>query len=334
MTDNFFWRNFAKRSLICFIIIIILLFSCILRTAKIATSNYSEVQKNFSSLKIKIGNTRGTIFDCNKYPLTNNQKKIIACVSPTPRAITAISQVLEGEALESILNLLKSGKPATCEVPEIISCDGIVCTEIYSTSDYIPAIHTVGYTDTENKGVSGLQKAYDNILFNSQDLTVRFASDGKGKVLSGINPEISGETAPYNNAVVTTIDINIQKIAEQEAENLGLGSIVIADAETAKIRAISSVPTFNTTNISQLLNKETSPLFNRSLAAYNVGSVFKPCVAAAGIETDNSSFCYTCTGSFEIIDRVFKCHEHMGHGFTDLNSAIANSCNTFFTILA
>lgn len=330
MYDKQFWFYFSKRSLICFIVIIALLFSCILRTAKIATSNYSEVQKNFSSLKIKIGNTRGTIFDCNKYPITNNQKKIIACISPTPRAVTAISQYLSGEALTTVLEQLKSGKPVTCEVPEKIDCDGIVCTEIYTTTPNISAIHTIGYTNTENKGVIGIQKAYDNILYNQDDITVRLACDGKGRVLSGIAPEILGETSPYNNAVVTTIDINIQNIAESEAENLGLGSIVIANAKTAKIRAIASVPTFNTNDISQVLNEETTPLFNRSLAAYNVGSVFKPCVAAAGIEKGYSSFCYTCMGSFEIIDRVFKCHEHLGHGNMDLNYAIAKSCNTYF----
>ncbi len=330
MTDKLFWHIFAKRSLICFILIIALLFSCILRTAVISTSNYSEVQKNFSSLKIKIGNTRGTIFDCNKYPLTNNTKKIIACVSPTPRAVTAISQVLEDDNLSNVLDALKSGKPTVCEVPKQISCDGIVCAEIYETSSNIPAIHTVGYTDSENKGVSGLQKAYENILYNSEDIAVRFACDGKGRVLSGVKPEIVGETSPYNNSVVTTIDINIQNIAEKVAQNLGQGSVIIADAKTSKIRAIASVPTFNTENLNTLLDDATSPLFNRSLAAYNVGSVFKPCVAAAGIESGFQHFCYSCTGSTKIIDRVFKCHEHNGHGFTSLSYAIANSCNTYF----
>ncbi len=330
MEDKQFWHIFSKRSLVCFIVIIALLFSCILRTSKIATSNYSEVQKQFASFKITIGNPRGTIFDRNKYPLTNNQKKIIACVSPTPRAITAISQVLKGEALENVLETLKSGKPTACEVPKKIDCDGIVCTEIYTTSPTIPAIHTVGYTNGEHKGISGLEKAYDNILYNSQDIVVRFACDGKGRALSGVAPEILGETSPYNNAVVTTIDINIQNIAEKEAENLGQGAIIIADAKTSKIRAISSFPTFNTDNISQLLEEKTSPLFNRALAAFNVGSVFKPCVAAAGIENNQSFFTYNCTGSFEIIDRVFRCHEHQGHGFTDLSHAIANSCNTYF----
>lgn len=330
MQEKIFWRIFAKRGAICFFIILLLLFTCILRIAVIANKDYSEVQKNQSSLKIKISDNRGTIFDCNKYPLTNNQKKIIAAVSPTPRAITAISTVLKGEELSSVLEALKSGKPVVTQVPRSINCEGIVCTEIYTTRDNIPAIHTVGYTDTDNKGLSGIQKAYNSILYNSEPITVRYACDGKGRILSGIEPEIVNRSSPYSNAVVTTIDINIQNITDSEANNLNRGSIIVADVKTSKIRGISSAPTFTVDTVSTLLEDEASPLFNRALGAYNVGSAFKPCVAAAGIEDKKDSFNYNCTGSFEIIDRVFKCHEKAGHGLTDLNHAVAYSCNTFF----
>jgi len=330
MNRNRFWLIFSRRSLVCFIIILALLFSCILRTAKIATSNYGEVQKNYASIKIKIGNTRGTIFDRNKYPLTNDLKKIIATVSPTPRAITAISHQLEGDSLKFVLETLKSGKPVTCEVSQKIECDGIVCTEIYNTSPNIPAIHTVGYTNDQNIGISGIEKAYNDLLYNKNDITVRFACDGKGRILSGVKPEILGECSPYNNAVVTTIDINFQNIAQNLVENLGQGAIIIAEAKTSKIRAVASYPTFSLDNIDTLLNSPQSPLFNRAFGAYNVGSVFKPCVAAAGIEKSFSNFCYNCKGSFKIIDRTFKCHNHQGHGFTTLNNAIAYSCNTYF----
>lgn len=330
MENNRFWSVFSRRSLVCFIVVISLLFSCVLATAKISVSNYSEVQKNWASLKIKISNTRGTVFDRNKYPLTNNKKKIIAAVSPTSRAITAISKALNGKELETVLETLKSGKPAVCEVQKMIVCDGIVCTEIYDTYPDISAIHTIGYTDDQNKGISGIEKAYDSILYNENDIIVRFACDGKGRILTGAKPEITGEKSPYNNAVVTTIDANFQKIAEESARQLGQGAIVIADAKTSKIRAIASYPTFNLDNIDSLLDDTSSPLLNRAISSYNVGSVFKLCVAAAGIQKGLGNFCYNCKGSCKIIDRVFKCHESNGHGFTTLQSAIANSCNTYF----
>ena len=75
--EKVFWSIFTKRSLISFFVIIFLLFTCILRVAEICSENYSEVQANFSSIKLEIAKQRGTIFDCNGYPLTNNKKKIM-----------------------------------------------------------------------------------------------------------------------------------------------------------------------------------------------------------------------------------------------------------------
>ncbi len=328
--EKLFWSIFAKRSLICFFILIFLLFFCVLRIAELGTKGYTEVQANLSSIKLEIGYQRGTVFDCNGYSLTNNHKKIIACVSPTPRAITAISSILDNEELEDVLKTLKSGKPAICEVPREISSDGIICTEIYTNNNSIPAIHTIGYCDNNGRGISGIEKAYDYYLYNQNPLTVRYACDGKGRILQGIQPKIENKISAHSFGVVTTVDINIQNIIETEAKFLKKGSIIVADVNNAKIRAMASFPTFTTDKIESLLDDTSTPLYNRTLGAYNVGSVFKLCVAAAGIEKGYESYYYKCKGSQKIIDRSFKCHNLNGHGLMDLNNAIANSCNTYF----
>ena len=162
MSKESFWHVFSKRSAICFFLVIMLFFSCILRIAVIATSDYSEVQSKQSSLRLTVSSLRGTIYDCNMVPITNSSTKIIAAVSPTPRAVTAISSVLSVEERESVLERLRSGKPVLCEVPEMIECDGISCITVYEhNSANTPALHLIGYTDSESHGVSGLEKAYD-----------------------------------------------------------------------------------------------------------------------------------------------------------------------------
>ena len=335
MHETVFWKIFSRRSAICFFIIISLFLSCILRVAVIANSNYANVQAAQSSIKIKVSNLRGTIFDRNLIPLTNNCKKIIACVSPTPRAITAISAYLKGEKLNTVLETLKNGKPALCEVDTLIECDGIVCTEIYTHNSYkTPAIHTVGYTDIDNKGVSGIEKAYDEILYSKETAYVSYSCDGLGNILEGIAPTVENNTSVIANGVVSTIDINIQTILEEVATPLESGAVIIADAKTSKIRGIVSKPYFDCENIEEYLNKENSPLFNRAISSYNVGSAFKPCIATAGIESGYKSFTHNCTGSFEIIDRTFRCHKSDGHGITNLNTGLMNSCNTYFYNLA
>lgn len=331
MRAKTFGAAFSRRSAGCFFIMMALFFSCILRVAVAATSDYAEVQKQQSSYRLTAGKARGTIYDRNMVPLTNSESKIIAAVSPTPRAITAISGVLSGEELEGVLERLKSGKPVLCEVPEIIDCDGIACTTVYEhNSSDTPAIHLIGYTDSDSRGVSGLEKAYDDILYSDNEISFVYTTDGKGEILKGISPETQNDTSVTAGGVVTTLDVNIQSVAEQAAQKIERGAVVIADAKTSEIYAMVSRPDFDCTEISEYLEADGSPLLNRALAAYSVGSVFKPCVAAAGIEAGKGGFTYTCTGSCKIIDRYFRCHNLSGHGHMDLKSGLADSCNTFF----
>ena len=79
-------------------------------------SEYSEKAKDNIESETTLKAGRGVIYDRNMVPLTNSEKKIIASVSPTPRAVTAISSVLSGEELENVLERLKSGKPVLCRL--------------------------------------------------------------------------------------------------------------------------------------------------------------------------------------------------------------------------
>ncbi len=326
-----FWFIFSRRTLICFITIILLLFSCILRVAVTAVSDYDEIYKEINCYKIKISDLRGTIYDCNMVPITNNKQKIIAAVSPTQKAISGIKSILEIDEYQKYSEILESGEPVICEIPEKISCDGIVTTTIYESSgNKTPAIHLIGYTDDQNKGVSGLEAAYNELLYSDKEVMVYFESNGKGKILEGAEAVIDTDTNIINSGVVTTLNINIQNIAEKAALNIESGAVIIAEAKTGKIRAMVSRPFFDCENIEDYLERNDSPLFNRAINSYNVGSIFKPCVAIAGIKTNKKGFLYTCTGKEKIIDRYFKCHKFDGHGFMTLKSALANSCNTFF----
>ena len=317
-----------KRTLICFILCMVLFFVSVLRVTTVATEDYSKVQNIQNGIRFKIGNSRGTIYDCNMVRLTNCEEKILAAVSPTPRAVTAISQVLEGNELTEVLEQLKGNKPILCEVPEEINCDGIVCTRVFSDSK-TPSRHIIGYTDSDLKGVSGLQKAYDQFLYQNEDISIFYTTDAKGRILEGVEPELENNNQALKIGIVTTLDINIQEIAEKYAQNLEMGAVIVSDLN-GKIKASVSRPAFDSNNIELYLESGNSPLLNRAINAYNVGSVFKPCVAIAGIESGKENYNYTCVGSCEIIDRSFKCHKQSGHGNLNLDGALALSCNTYF----
>ena len=331
MESKSFEVIFSRRCVLCFAVTTLLFFSCILRVAVVAVSDYSTVQKTQSSYRLTAEKIRGTIYDCNMIPLTNAETVIVAAVSPTPRAVTAISSILEGEERENVLARLRGGKPVLCRVPRVIDCDGITCAKVYVPhSSGTLAPHAVGYTDYEGHGAAGLEKAYDDLLYTGRSVSFVYTVDGKGDILEGISPEIENDTSAIASGVVSTLDANIQIIAEEEAEKLETGAVLVAESTTSKIRAMVSRPTFDTTDVGACLEQENSPLWNRATAAYNVGSVFKACVAAAGLEAGKGDFQYTCTGSCHIIDRDFRCHKEEGHGAMTLKSGLAYSCNTYF----
>lgn len=98
--------------------------------------------------------------------------------------------------------------------------------------------HTIGYLDTgTGQGVSGLEKSYDQYFSeNSGTLSVAYYVDALGRILSGGEDEMIYDGYNNNSGLVLTIDKEIQRIAEECADEgkLDKGSIVILDAENGK----------------------------------------------------------------------------------------------------
>ncbi len=331
MQSNLYAKIFARRAGLSFFVVMLLLLSCILRVAVISTGNYYTVAAEQLSYRINISRLRGTIYDCNMVPLTNNSQKTVAAVLPTPKGIMAISSCADGEALESALKVLKTDNPTICTVNDTLDGEGITFTTIYEQStEKLSACHLIGYTDSTGHGVSGLQKAYDDFLYSEKFASALFTVGGNGDILSGVKPSFDNDISIVNSGVVTTIDINFQNIVETAASKLNSGCAIVAEVSNGKIRAVASVPTFDINNLVNDLQNQNSPMLNRALLPYSVGSVFKPCVAAAALEIGRGGYAFNCKGSLEIVDRVFRCHNLSGHGDMDLRGALAQSCNCFF----
>ena len=84
-------------------------------------------------------------------------------------------------------------------------------------------------------------------------------------------------------------------------------------------------------NVAASIAKDDSSLINRSISAFNVGSVFKPILAAAALEAGiDPNAVYECTGSTEIGGHVYRCAYGKGHGKVNLQQALEQSCNCYF----
>ncbi len=329
-----FNKRFAIRGLVCYLLCLSLSFVGIFRIVSI---NYSATKESanspINSISFNYGDTRGNIYDCNGLLLTNHTQEYLAIIAPTNNAIRRLNTFYNLEDRRDILNRLKDNKPILAKASKLINIDniyGFSYTNRYTNSSL--ARHLIGYINLENNGVYGIEKSYNDILYSSESLTVSLPVNAKGEVINNAQLEFYG--VQNKNAVYLTIDRRIQAIAEEAAKPLNKGAVIIADTKTGAIKAMVSKPNFNPNNIAQSLNNPSSPLINRALLSYNVGSVFKPCVALAGIKCGLSNYEYTCTGSCVIDGYTFNCHKTKGHGKMNLKTAIANSCNTYFYNLA
>ena len=328
-------NSFDTRVVVCFFIIMLGFLSCILRIVVITSKNYSEVQAEQSSYRVDIGPLRGTIFDCNRIPITNSKIKKIAAVMPQSSSGIWLREAVAEDERDRVLELLSGTAPFVTELVNEVGADGIVTTDYYcNDSSNIAAEHIVGYVGSDGHGVSGLQQAYDWLLYSEKRASAVFKSNGIGELLKGEEIKIENDTSIVASGVVSTIDINLQLAAVEAAEKIKKGAVVVAEVKSGKIRAMVSKPSYNIEKVSDYLKLETSPLVNRCLSAYNVGSVFKLCVAATALEQGFSRQSFNCAGSELIADRKFSCHEKSGHGFVDLKKAISQSCNVYFYNLA
>lgn len=317
-----------KRCILLFVVLNLLFSLAAIRICSVILGVSTDAADTQSSITIEIGQSRGTIYDCNGEPLTDTTYIYKAAVPPSADAIAAVSGYLN----DTQRRRLQDGYPVCVTVDERFHHENIRVFKVSQRyGDQPLASHLIGYTDGDGAGVCGIEKSYEDLL-QGGSLSVRFQQDAHGNILSGIEPELIQE-GQSPGSVTLTIDKNIQLAAQQAAEKyLPKGAVVVLENSTGKIRAMASTPTFDPGNVQADLDSAQAPFINRALAAYNTGSVFKLCTAACALENGLYPH-HTCTGKIDIQGVLFHCLKQDGHGRMDMRTALAMSCNTYFIAL-
>ncbi|MBQ9082511.1 MAG: penicillin-binding protein 2 [Clostridia bacterium] len=284
---------------------------------------------------IEAGKVRGTVYDCNLEPMTNRTRQWITAAVASPTAVTMLRRILPESTASGVLERLQKGKPVLLngrlpQVPGILSIQVPVRYDAGGT-----AVHVIGYTDASGQGVCGIEKDWDAWLAEGGGtVRVRYSADAWGRTLNGAALEES-RSGDGTAGVVLTIDRRIQQMAEQVAqESLEKGAVLIVESETGAVRAMVSVPTYDPDNAAQALSAPDSPMLNRALCSYNVGSVFKLVTACSALEAEFVLPEMQCSGSLLYHGRQFQCIYGRGHGKVGLERAVAVSCNGYFIRLA
>ncbi len=295
---------------------------------------YYAAAKSQGTYTLTVGHTFGNIYDTNFDPLVNNTTAYYAVINPTSQAAEEILPFVKD--LESYHANIVYGKPFICEVTKKnFKCSDITVFEVpLRNSENQLAQHVVGYTD-EGGGVTGIESAYDEFLRSTvSENSVTYNVDGWGDVMDGLGKDIN-QGAELTDGVVLTLDKYIQAICELAGSRMKKGAVVVMDINSGDILGMASFPSYNMDTLSEAVTDENSPLINRCLYAYNVGSIFKLVTTLAAFEQGiDESFSYNCTGVTEISGQPFRCHNLLGHGVLDMTGAMAESCNPYFIELS
>ncbi len=321
-----------KRIITLYIAIVLCFMGALVRMVYIGRSSAYSVGERRSTRTLVVGEKRAGIYDRNGNRLTDTEQHLVAAVTPVMSVAQELKKHLSSQELEQ---RLKKGSPFLCLVDESIDNKYISTFQVSERYCSLQtAVHIIGYVNSDGAGVSGIEKAYDSFLCeNSGKLSVSFGVDALGRVLAGEGKRVTDDNYYSQSGIMLTVDSKIQLIAEKALRESGIksGGVLVLKSDTSEIVAMASVPEFNPLDVASSLSKENSPLVNKLLCSYAVGSVFKPMICAAALEQGiGPGMSFECHGSVKLGDTVFKCYEEKAHGRVDMSSALENSCNTYF----
>ena len=220
------------------------------------------------------------------------------------------------------------------------------------------ASQILGFTGTDNTGLSGLEAFYNNTLTGVDGRVISAKSN------SSAAQDIEYESvyeAKEGTSLVLTLDETIQRYLEDaladcyETSKCASCTGIVMDVDTGAILAMSTQSSYDpndpytikdekkTKAIDALTDEtERKTAYNKAMNeqwrnraisdTYEPGSVFKVITMAAGLEENVVQYdeTFNCTGSITILDRLYYCHNHSGHGLQTLTQGLMNSCNPFF----
>lgn len=369
----------SKRLLFPLILMLVILLLLIIRLFYlqfITSSNLKELAYTQQTLSTTITPKRGTIYDANGKILATSVH--VDTVSINPKQISDEDKEKIAQAFVDIFGLdydemLKKINSNTYfqtiikkveqdKIDELKSWmkENKIVTGINIDEDskrYYPystlASQLIGFTGTDNQGLTGIELKWDDVLTGTSGKVVR-VTDVNSK-------EISSDTQQYievenGSNLYLTIDVNIQSIVEKylkqavDENSAAYGTAIMMNPETGDILSMATYPDYdlnkpfepnerlssNWDNLSQ--EEQSSGLsemwINRNVSStYEPGSTFKVLMSSIALEEDITEVeignDFYCKGYEDINGTKIRCWKN-SHGSETLKQALANSCNPAF----
>ncbi len=362
-------RTYHRRNALIMVVIIIITATLLmvrLGYLMIVQADYYGVRaEEIHQRERPIKAERGIIYDANGIEIANNKpvctiSVIHSQITDPERVINILSDELGiseekvRKRVEKVSSIERIKANVDKEIADRIreyDLDGVMVDEDYKR--FYPygslASKVIGFTGSDNQGIIGLEVSYDKYL-KGLDGTILTLTTASGVEIPNA-AEDRVEPIPGNNLYIS-LDINIQKYAEQaaqkvlEAKQAKSVKLIVMNPQNGEIYAMVNCPEFdlndpyklNVPVEGNLTAKQKTDMLNNMWRnacisdTYEPGSTFKIVTATAALEEkvvklDDK---FSCPGYKKVEDRIIRCHKTTGHGSETFVEGIMNSCNPVF----
>ena len=196
------------------------------------------------------------------------------------------------------------------------------------------AAQVLGFVGDEDKGVYGIEAAYDSVLRGAM-VHKSMHTDRGGRQIYGDGSQSNDRVDTSKlSTIYLTLDSKIQYVLEEAMDDAILrtnakgAAAIIMDPNTGEILGMVSRPTFDPNNYGKY--SQESWVNKAVTMIYEPGSVFKPIVGCMGLKYGiiTPDRVFNDKGRIQIDDRVIKNWDGEGAGYIPFSDAIKNSVNT------
>jgi len=340
--------NYKNKTISIFCIVTIFWIILVVKyfnTQVLNSSFYKKYAKKYYQKEEQIPAKRGTIYDRNMNKLAVDLKFYSYAADPMivddkEKVAKVFSDIFDEDYnhffkklnkdsrfvwLKRKVDFQKSGVIDTCKFKGIIKRSHYKRLYPYS---HIGS-QVIGFTNIDNKGISGIERKYDDILSGINGKWLKKVHNQKEDVPFSDTPALR----PIDgNDIILTIDLNYQIILEEELDRTikkfkakgGIG--IIINPQTGEVLAIASHPTYDANNPG---NYSIYTRKNRAVTdIFEPGSTFKIVMASAVLENhiykpDDVFFCEN--GSYRVYKKEFT--DHKKYAYLTFSEIIEYSSN-------
>ncbi len=308
---------------------------------------YSAVRRQ-SGWSQTLTDGRGDIFDCDLRPLTGTASQAAAVVTAGARDYTLLYGLALPQDRQLLYQGVQGGTPFVVRLSAAADTAAggaapvgagqapgqqggvFTCSYPLRYAQHRLAGHIIGYCNGEGVGVSGAERAFDSILQGGGDtLAVHCTTNALTQATGAVRMR---RTQGSGAGIQLSLDSVLQRICQDvAAQHISNGAIVVLESATGRIKASVSMPEYDPGNVAASIEAGDTALINRAFSSFNVGSVYKPLLAALALEKGwDADAVYECSGAITVDGHTYRCARRAGHGEIDLAGALQQSCNCYF----